>query len=94
MVTKTIFIVAAWSSYAKEFQYSIQSYNPSTDNGYIVVEEREIHFDSFADAELRRRVSIALRAKQAKVLAEAYIENKEIDETIQEMLALEDKSHE
>ena len=94
MATKVIYIVANWSTYAKEFQYSIQGYPPSTDNGYILVEERWIYFESMADAELRRQVSASLKGKQAKIMADAYVESKEIGEVIQEMLALEDKSNE
>jgi hypothetical protein len=92
MASKTVFIVAHWSSYSKEFQYSIQGYAPGTDNGYILLEEREIHFDTPNDATLRLRVSEALKQKKIKVMADAYVEGKEIDEVIQEMLALEDKS--
>ena len=94
MATKTIYIVANWSTYDKEFQYMIQGYAPSTDNGYIVVEKREITFESMADVELRLRVVESLKGKKAKLMAEAYVEGKEIDEVIQEMLALEDKSNE
>ena len=94
MVTKTLYVVASWNSYNKEFQYLIQGYEPSTDNGYIVIEKREIIFDSIADVELRLRVVESLRGKKAKLIADAYVEGKEIDEMIQEMLALENKSNE
>ena len=92
MATKTVYIVACWSSYRKEFQYSIQGYEPSADGGYILLEAREIEFESPNDTTLRLRIAEALRGKKNKILAEAHIEAKEVDETIQELLALEDKS--
>ena len=92
MATKPIFITASWSTYSKEFQYSIQAWRPSEDSGQILLEEQEVQFETLADIELRRRIASALQGKKAKVLADAYLESKAIDEVIQELLALEDKS--
>lgn len=92
MVTKTIYIVAHWSSYSKEFQYIIQGYEPSGDGGYVLLEAREIEFETPNDTTLRLRIAEALRGKKNKILADAHVEAKEVDETIQELLALEDKS--
>lgn len=94
MATKTVYILASWNSYSKEFQYSVQGYQPSADTGYILLEAREIEFESPNDTTLRLRIAEALRGKKNKILADAHIEAKEVDETIQELLALEDKSSE
>ena len=90
---KTIYIVSHWSSYSKEFQYSIQGYSLSPDSEYVLVEERKIHFETPNDIELRVQVAAALRRKKAKILADAGDEAQEIDVTIQELLAIEDKSN-
>lgn len=92
MAIETVYIVAHWSSYSKEFQYSVQGYAPAPDNGYILLEAREIEFESPNDTTLRLRIAEALRGKKNKILADAHVEAKEVDETIQELLALEDKS--
>ena len=92
MATKTVYVVASWSTYSKEFQYSVQGYMPSEGNGYILLEAREIEFETPNDVTLRMRIAEALRGKKNKILAEAHVEAKEVDETIQELLALEDKS--
>lgn len=92
MATKKVYIVAHWSSYSKEFQYSTQGYEPSNDNGYILLEERELNFETPNDTTLRLRIAQALRGKKNRILADAHIEAKEVDEEIQELLAIEDKS--
>lgn len=92
MATKSLYITAHWSSYSKEFQYSLYGYNPSTANGIALLEKREINFETPNDTTLRLRIAESLKEKRGKILADAYLEAKEVDETIQELLALEDKS--
>ena len=89
---KTVYITSHWSSYSKEFQYSVQGYAPSPEGEFVLVEERVLHFETPNDIELRAQVAAALRRKKSKVLADAHVEVKEIEERIQELLALEDKS--
>ena len=91
---ETIYITSHWNKYDKKFNYSVQGYKPSNDSGYILLEERDIEFDSPSDIDLRLRIANALKEKKTKVLADAHVEAKEIDEEIQELLALEDKSKE
>jgi len=93
MKTATIYISTHWNRYSKELQYSIKDYEPCEGGESTLLEAREITFETPNDTTLRLRVAEALRARKQKVLAEAHIEVKEIEEQIQEMLALEDKSN-
>ena len=89
---KTVYICASWSRYSKEFQYTVQGYEPSEGGGYILLEARELAFETPNDITLRMRMAEALRGRKNKILAEAHVEAKEVEEQIQEMLALEDKT--
>lgn len=91
---KTVYIVAHWNRYSKEIEYSIQGYEPSTEGEYALLEARSIPFETPQDVTLRLRIAQALRNKKNKILAEAHLEAKQIEETLQEMLAIEDKSGE
>ena len=91
---KTVYICVYWSSYNKELQYTLQGYKPAEGSELALLEAREISFETPNDVTLRMRVAEALRGKKNRVLAEAHIEAKGIEETIQELLAIEDKSAE
>lgn len=90
MATKTIYISASWNSYDKEFNYSIRGYEPTAPD--ILVEAREISFETPTEKELKARTVEALREKKQQVLAEAQAEALEIEQKIGELLALEDHS--
>ncbi len=89
---KLVYITAHWNRYSKEFDYGIQNYEPSDGSEFVLLEARSIPFETPNDVTMRLRVAEALRSKKNKVLADAHVEAKEIEETIQEMLAIEDKS--
>lgn len=89
---KTLYITAHWCKYNKEFLYAVQGYEPSSDSEYVVIEKRLVNFETPNDTELRVRIAGALKNKRSKVLADAHEEVVQIDQEIQELLALEDKS--
>lgn len=86
---KQIWITAEWSKYNKEFNYSIRGYAPSEGSGCVLVEERTIQFETPADRELQRRLVEAKRAALQKLRGDHYVEEKEAEEEIQELLCLE-----
>lgn len=89
---ETCYIVAHWNKYSKQFEYNIQGYSPSENSGNILLETRELVFISPNDTVLRTLAAKALQEKKNQILADAHVETVAIDEEIQEMLALEDKT--
>lgn len=90
----TMFIRATWNKYAGDsgaFQYDVCN-SDMTEYGYVMVDERELEFESPVEQDLKMRVIQSLKAKKEKKRAEAQAELNEIDEEIQELLAIEDKS--
>ena len=92
MIAKMVYFVSHWNKYSKDFSYSVTSYPPGEGSEMFLIEERELHFETPNDLELRQRAAKALMGKKTKIAADAYVETKEVDELLQEMLALEDKS--
>lgn len=84
-------IHAQWDSWAKKWNYCVFSHD-MTDHGYILLEIREIPFQSPNDRILKAQFAALLRAKKTQVMADATAEMTEIDGQIQELLALEDRS--
>lgn len=90
------FIYAHWNKYAGDngaFVYDLCGYERSG-QGYVLLEERELTFSTPVEQELKSRCLLALRDKQGTIRADAQREITEIEQEIQEMLAIEDKSHE
>ena len=92
MIAKMIYLVSHWNKYSKDFSYSILSYPPGEGSEMVLLEERELHFETPDDRELRQRTAQALAGKKQKIAADAYVETMEVDTLIQDMLAIEDKS--
>lgn len=84
---KTVYISASWNKYDKAFNYSVRAYSPG--EGEVLVEERVITFDTLNDKELRLRMHVALMERKKTILADAMLEAKELQETADELLALE-----
>jgi hypothetical protein len=91
---KTAFIVAHWNKYNKSFDYALQGYRPSENSDHVVVHEIPVPFETINEKELQGRIVIALRAKKTQIFEDAAQEAKEVDDEIQELLAIEDKSGE
>ena len=89
---KTVYISASWNKYSKELEFMVTAYRPSS--GVVIMEERTIQFETPADKELKVRIAEVLRADLQTLRGEHYVEEKEKEEEIQELLALEDKSQE
>jgi len=84
-----VFICATWNSSAKEWYYAPFSYNPSSHSAdWILVEQKDVEFDSLADAELKKQLIAGLRKKKTALQAETQVELNALDERIQELLAL------
>lgn len=90
MATTKAFIHAQWNKYSKDFSYVAYA-GDMTEYGYILLEERELSFESPDDKRLRSLAAQSLRAKKNKELAEAHVKAQEIDQEIEELLALEFK---
>lgn len=89
-MNKQVWISATWNKYSKEFEYSVRGYEPSS--GAVVLEVRDIQFETPADKILKLRLAEVLRADLQKMRGDHYIDEKNAEEEIQELLALEDKS--
>lgn len=83
------YIYASWCLYEKKFDYRIRNYTVSNE---VLVAEVMVPFESPTETQLRSDMAGLLRAKRQEVLADAQVEANKIDEQIQQMLALEDKS--
>ena len=82
-------IHAQWDRWDKKWNYCVFSCDMTT-QGYILLETREIPFQSPNDRVLKEQFAALLRAKKTQVMADATAEMTEIDGQIQELLALED----
>lgn len=92
MIVKA-YIHAQWDRWDKKWNYYVFSHNITT-QGYILLETREIPFQSPNDRALKEQFAALLRANKTQVMADATAEMTEIDGQIQELLALEDRSGE
>lgn len=86
-------IHAQWDRWNKNWNYYVFSHDMTT-QGYILLETREIPFQSPNDRMLKAQFAALLRTKKTQVMADAAAEMTEIDGQIQELLALEDHSRE
>lgn len=86
-------IHAQWDRWNKNWNYYVFSCD-MTAHGYILLETREIPFQSPNDRALKEQFAALLRVKKTQVMADATAEMTEIDGQIQELLALEDHSGE
>ena len=90
METKTLYIYAHWDEYNKVFGHSLSAWIRQDD---VLVEERQIEFETLPERELRIAAHAKLMEKKQKVLADAQVEANEIDAVAQELLSLEDHSN-
>lgn len=91
---KTIYVIAGWNKYSKTFDYSLSTWKPAEDSESVLVCEREVEFESLAEAELKQRIYDALHRHRKSVLADAYAEAVEIEAMANELLAIEYKPEE
>ena len=91
MISKPVWIYAEWSSSRKDFNYYIRGHE-CTLTGEVLIERRDIQFETPNDIQLKKDTAIALKAQRQRILADAQVEAMEIDQKIQELLAIEDFS--
>jgi hypothetical protein len=91
-VKTTVYLTAHWNKYSKTFEYSNQSYPPSSDSSYILLETRELDVAELSYSDLQKLATLAIRNKKNKILADAHVEAEAIEQEIQELLAIEDKT--
>ena len=86
---KELYIYAHYNQYSKEIEYQICTYRRTEDSGDVLIEERTLEFDTLEEKEAKVKLAAALKMKLSKMRAEHYQEEKEQEETIQELLSLE-----
>lgn len=91
MSTVKVLIHAQWVPWDKKWVYSCWPYD-TTSCGYVLLETRELEFESPSDLMLKSQLIRLLREKKKAVQAEAQGKLNEIDAEIQNLLALEDLS--
>lgn len=96
MASKTIFIHAKWYKHIGDnggFTYFIHDCDMAA-YGYVLLEVREIEFQTPIEREIKLQQAKALTIKKNKILADAYVEAQGIQQEADELLALENKSDE
>jgi len=88
---KNVWIYAHYNIYTKDTDYQLSSYERATSSGDVLLETRVISFDTPNDKELRAKLSSSMKLKLSEVRADHYKEEREIQESINELLSLEFK---
>ena len=91
MSTVKCYIHAQWVPWNKKWEYTCWMADMSS-SGYILLETRELEFESPSDQMLKGQLIRILRDKKKEVQAEAQVKLDAIDAEIQNLLALEDLS--
>lgn len=91
MATVTSFIHAKWNKWDNKWNYYIFSVD-MTEHEYVLLETREIEFESPSDLMLRHQLVRVLQGVKKDVQARAQVQLNDLDQRIQELLAIEDKS--
>lgn len=89
---KTVYIVAHWSKWSKEFQHDIVTFRPGEDSEFVLVCERELEFETLGEQALKQGAYNGLMAKRKKILADAYAEAVELEAQANELLAIDFKA--
>ncbi len=90
MATVKAFIHAQWNKYSEKFDYTVWQ-TDMTNCGYVLLDIKELNFESPPEKELKLMVVKSLLAKKEKIMADAYKESNEIQQEADELLALEFK---
>ena len=91
MSTVKAHIHAKWNEYDRNWRYCTYASN-MTSYGYVYLMTQDVEFVSPADRDLKALLIENLRAEQVKITADAHAKKVNIEEQIQSLLALEDKS--
>jgi len=85
-----VYVHAAWDSFGKKFDYTAWPYK--SDAFGVLVLTKEIDAPEVDETELKSGVVKFMRAEQQKIRAEAEVKYQNIEQQIQELLCIEDKS--
>lgn len=88
-----VYIHAQWQRWDKTFAYSVYNCD-MTEYGYTLLEVREIEFSSMDDQRLRYLTAKSLEKAQDKLRADTQKKVMELQEEINSLLAIEDRSSE
>jgi len=91
MASIQIFIHATWDKYDEKWIYKIRE-RDYTKYGEALLEVRNLEFLTPDDITLKNLLVKAMRLQKSELLAAAAVEAMSIQQDIDEMLAIEDKS--
>ena len=91
MAAIQIFIHATWDKYDEKWNYKIRE-SDWTKYGEALIEVRNLEFQSPDDITLKNLLVKAKRLQKSELLAAAAVEAMNIQQDIDELLAIEDKS--
>ena len=87
----TAFLHRQKESYETEYRYSVYNSDMS-DYGYTLLAEKTVYFDLPTESLMLNKEIEMLNRKAQKIKADAFVEVDRINEKIQSLLAIEDKS--
>lgn len=87
------FVHAVYEQYDKKWEYTIYSYDMSHMNGFgVVVAESFVEFEPPETHELVNKTIAAMKSAQKEIRAKAEASAQNIEQQIQELLCIEDRS--
>jgi len=86
-----LYIYAHWDKYDKKVEYELSTYRRSDDSGHVLLEERVISFETPEEKAAKVQLSSAMNKQLSSLRAYHHVEETQLLETINEMLALEFK---
>ena len=86
-----VFIHRARPSYSNEYSYTPHSCDMS-DYGYVLLAEKLVSFDLPIESVMVNKEIDVLNKQLQKIKADAFVEVEKINNQIQSLLAIEDKS--
>lgn len=85
-----IYVYATYNEFTKNWNYHTGPAGMETE-GWVPVAEKEVQFDTLPDEVLRAGTVAAYRAEQQRIRADAEQKAMRIEQTIGDMLCLEDR---
>ena len=93
MITKTIYLYAAWDEYNTKWNYFISDNGEMDSVGWVLVDSKAIEFDRPpAGADWSKEAVALTRAEIEKIRAEAEVKCEALRVRINSMLAIENKT--
>jgi len=93
VITKTIYLYAAWDAYTTDWNYFISDNGDMDAVGWVVADSKDIEFDRPpAGADWSKEAVALTRAEIEKIRAEAEVKCEALRVRINSMLAIENKT--